>query len=169
MGAMCRRRLFLPDSRVYALQLPWGVSRFTMMERLSWINRCCVMPTLTYEELLQLPQDADYSRRHCPGDLADYITRAIQGGDRRQLQPGDTIHAGIGVLTVTATSYTFSPANSMSEPTVLELARRFTSAVSSWLVAGAPVTTEAQYQSRARICEACPHWQPTARLGLGKC
>lgn len=41
--------------------------------------------------------------------------------------------------------------------------------MASWIKAGAPVVTEAEYAARTAACEACELWDATARLGLGKC
>ncbi len=57
----------------------------------------------------------------------------------------------------------------LEEPTVSELAANFAGSVLRWGAAGFPVASTELYTERAKICEACEHWNPTARLGLGKC
>lgn len=57
----------------------------------------------------------------------------------------------------------------LEEPSLLELARNFTAALTKWVKAGAPVVSEEVYRERYAICEACEYWKPEARLGLGKC
>lgn len=55
------------------------------------------------------------------------------------------------------------------EPTIAELASNFTGALVRWSSAGFPTVDSATYAARAAACDACLHWHPTARLGLGKC
>lgn len=57
----------------------------------------------------------------------------------------------------------------LEEPSLLELAQNFTSALAKWVKAGAPVVSEEVYRERSAICDACEYWEPEARLGLGKC
>jgi hypothetical protein len=55
------------------------------------------------------------------------------------------------------------------EPTASELAANFAGAMARWSSAGFAIVDERTYAARAAICEACPHWDARARLGLGKC
>jgi hypothetical protein len=38
-----------------------------------------------------------------------------------------------------------------------------------WITAGAPLASAAVLAARQALCTACPHWQPEAYLGTGKC
>lgn len=60
-------------------------------------------------------------------------------------------------------------ANDIPEPTNADLASNFAGAMVRWVKAGLPVVTRPEYQARASVCDACPHWDRAARLGLGKC
>lgn len=55
------------------------------------------------------------------------------------------------------------------EPTALELAANFTGALARWSAAGFPTVSAEAYAARGAVCDTCAHWQPQARLGLGKC
>lgn len=55
------------------------------------------------------------------------------------------------------------------EPTVADLASNFTSAMARWAQGGFPVASRELYAARSAVCDACPHWDGSARLGLGKC
>lgn len=57
----------------------------------------------------------------------------------------------------------------LEEPGLVELASNFGGAVARWVVAGAPVVSEAVYRERTAACDACELWVADARLGLGKC
>ena len=57
----------------------------------------------------------------------------------------------------------------LEEPSLLELAKNFTTALTRWVKAGAPVVNEEVYRERISICETCEYWKPEARMGLGKC
>ncbi len=57
----------------------------------------------------------------------------------------------------------------LKEPSPLELVSNFSTAMTVWVKAGAPVVSEEVYRERAAICDGCEYWQPEARLGLGKC
>jgi len=56
-----------------------------------------------------------------------------------------------------------------SEPTLAELTTTFSTAVARWAVSGFRVVDEPSYVARSAACDACPFWDATARLGLGKC
>ena len=43
-------------------------------------------------------------------------------------------------------------------PTLLQMAQNLRLSMINWIVAGAPVVTQAEYNSRAAICAACPHY-----------
>ena len=62
-----------------------------------------------------------------------------------------------------------SATTSPAEPTLAELAANFTTALARWSAAGFPTVSAEAYAARAAACDACEHWQPQARLGLGKC
>ncbi|HSI82852.1 MAG: hypothetical protein ACAI35_24475 [Candidatus Methylacidiphilales bacterium] len=133
---------------------------------------------LTHQQMLTLPQAETFPLRDDPVYLGDWIIHCVQTGDRRGLSQGDIIEAGNGTLVLTEASYTFTPARPLSpdagatqpaEPTLGELATRFTTAVSAWVTAGMPVVSETEYQTRAAACTTCPLWDPAARLGLGRC
>ena len=53
--------------------------------------------------------------------------------------------------------------------TLLDMARNFTKAVAGWAGAGFPMVSEKEFQKRAEICAACPHWNDAARHGMGSC
>jgi hypothetical protein len=55
------------------------------------------------------------------------------------------------------------------EPTLAELAANFTGAMDRWATAGFPTVSAETYATRSAACEACEHWDGSARLGLGKC
>lgn len=57
----------------------------------------------------------------------------------------------------------------LEEPSLLELASNFTTALTKWVKAGAPVVSEEVYRERSAICETCEYWKPESRFGLGKC
>lgn len=56
-----------------------------------------------------------------------------------------------------------------SEPTISDLRRNFSKAMLRWVGAGLPTVTREQWSARMAVCDACKHWVPTARLGLGRC
>ena len=56
-----------------------------------------------------------------------------------------------------------------AEPTALELASNFASAVARWAAAGFQVASREAYDGRTAACAACEFWDGSARLGLGKC
>lgn len=55
------------------------------------------------------------------------------------------------------------------EPTTLELAANFAGAMARWGAAGFATVSADTYAERAAICDACEHWDGSARAGLGKC
>jgi hypothetical protein len=55
------------------------------------------------------------------------------------------------------------------EPDAMEMATNFGKAMGGWVAAGFPVVTQAQYDQRGTICEACSYWDGSANVGLGKC
>jgi hypothetical protein len=55
------------------------------------------------------------------------------------------------------------------ELTVRELATNFGTAISTWASKGFKVVSKEDYDKRAAICNACPLWDATARMGLGRC
>jgi hypothetical protein len=57
----------------------------------------------------------------------------------------------------------------LGEPSLLDLARNFHHAITKWSVAGFPVVSATEYQSRAVACDACEFWDAQARAGLGHC
>lgn len=61
------------------------------------------------------------------------------------------------------------PQPTIAEPTPSQMAANFLTATSAWASAGFPVVTQAQYQARLAVCGQCVFWNPSARLGLGKC
>jgi hypothetical protein len=59
--------------------------------------------------------------------------------------------------------------DTVQSPTAVELAGNFAGAMAKWTAAGFPTLTQAQYDERKAVCDACPQWDATAYLGLGKC
>lgn len=63
----------------------------------------------------------------------------------------------------------FKPPPLLHEPTLAELVADFSDAMSLWKAAGFPVVTLSQWRERRDACAACPFWDGSARLGLGRC
>ena len=61
------------------------------------------------------------------------------------------------------------PPEAPEEPSTLELSANFAGAMSRWAAAGFATVSADEYAARAAACDACEHWQPQARAGLGKC
>lgn len=57
----------------------------------------------------------------------------------------------------------------MSEPTLVELSSNFAGAMARWAAAGLPTVSADDYRARSAACDACPYWDPKARIGLGRC
>ena len=57
----------------------------------------------------------------------------------------------------------------LKEPSLADMAKSFGAALSEWRAAGYPVADEESARARGAACAACGHWDPAARLGLGKC
>jgi hypothetical protein len=55
------------------------------------------------------------------------------------------------------------------EPSLLEMAGNFASAMKSFAGSGFLRVTEEQHAERMAICNGCEFWKPGARFGLGKC
>jgi hypothetical protein len=55
------------------------------------------------------------------------------------------------------------------EPTISDMLRNFSGAMLRWAGAGLPIVSREQWSARMAVCDACPHWVPTARAGLGLC
>ena len=51
----------------------------------------------------------------------------------------------------------------------VELAADFAGSMFRWSAAGFAVTDRAGFDRRMEVCQACPHWDGAARLGLGRC
>lgn len=57
----------------------------------------------------------------------------------------------------------------LEDPDALELAKNITVAGARWALAGFPLVDQAGYDARTAACAACPYWDGSARLGLGRC
>ena len=56
-----------------------------------------------------------------------------------------------------------------SPPSMADMLKRATHALSEWAQKGFPLTTEEQLVERREICEQCPMWKPSTAFGLGAC
>lgn len=54
-------------------------------------------------------------------------------------------------------------------PTRADMLRDFGAAAVRWASAGFQVVDQLTFLRRRHLCQICPHWDPTARAGLGKC
>ena len=55
------------------------------------------------------------------------------------------------------------------EPSPVELAANFATAVTKWVEAGFPVVSAEVFRRRSLACDSCEYWDGAARFGLGKC
>jgi hypothetical protein len=101
------------------------------------------------------------SRIRPPGYVEAVLEVAKRDGDRLLLTPDQ--HAAL------RDKFAPPPELEMIEPRPIELARSFAVATERWAAAGFPVVDRTEYDRRAEICDRCPFWDASARLGLGKC
>jgi hypothetical protein len=108
--------------------------------------------------IAQLKADA----KKLPVGFADFIfSKGAKKGRNMELDLNalDELHEKFPVPT-------FIPPK---EPTLAEMTTNFTQAVAGWAKAGFKVVNKEVFESRHSICQACEHWLPDARLGIGKC
>jgi len=97
-----------------------------------------------------------------PGYLNDVLSRANIEGEFIELTESD--------YRALAEKYRGTSAPKLpQEPTAIELAANFSSAVSKWIKAGFPVVPKEQFDARSAVCASCEFWDNQARMGLGKC
>lgn len=54
-------------------------------------------------------------------------------------------------------------------PSIIQEATNLADALSNWAKAGFPVADEERIKAIQAICQSCPQWDGSARVGLGKC
>lgn len=60
-------------------------------------------------------------------------------------------------------------ASSNASPAIAPPAQSLLHAVREWIAAGAPLVPDHILADRKTTCASCPHWQPHAYAGLGRC
>jgi hypothetical protein len=55
------------------------------------------------------------------------------------------------------------------EPSLRTKFRSLTRSLSEWAAAGFKVVSQEQFDTRINECRICPHWDPDAMRGTGKC
>lgn len=104
-------------------------------------------------------QDFERACGERPAGYREHVlSYAKIAGDRLWLSPEDHTYLA-----------NFYRQGAPPEPRWTDNAMNLGRAMTRWISAGFPVADDATIAQRAAACRACPYWDGSARLGLGKC
>lgn len=157
------------------------------------------MKKLSHEEMLSLPEAEGFQKKDDEKALADYLVRRLYGKKLSDFVFTEAfmIEAQIATLKVSEEASELSSdifpvakivemvrqANSVQEqiknvrasmahfksPGMMEMTKNVLGAAKRFVDGGFSMVSDDEYKRRMELCAPCEFWNPSARMGMGKC